>query len=106
MLKMSRPIQILLPPWLDEWIVFLAERYNVSKATIIRNHIASGILMWSQCISKEGGCPVINKLTDSSKELQQQIYGGTITPEDLGLITDDLAFEARVAMQLRKKKMK
>ena len=104
--KLSRPIQILLPPWLDDWMTMLSTRYGVSKAMVMRNHLASGILMWSRCVQREEGCPVINKLVDNSAELKRQIFTGATSQEDIILLSDDLAFEARIAIQERKEKIK
>ena len=104
--KLSRPLQILLTPWLDEWIAFLSERYEVPKATIMRNLIHTGILVWNICTEMEKPCQLIEKLTDNSPELRKCISDGTMSQEDAELFAEDLAYLARRAVIDNKEKMK
>ena len=103
---MSRPLQILLTPWLDEWIAFLSERYEVPKATTMRNLIHTGILVWTTCVAMEKPCQLMDKLTDHSPELRKNILDGTMSQEDVELLAEDLAYLARRAVIDNKEKMK
>ena len=104
--KMSRPLQILLTPWLDDWVTLLSERYEVPKATIMRNLIHTGILVWSVCTDMEKPCQLMEKLTDDSPELRKNILEGTMSHEDVEIFAEDLAYLARRAVIDRKGKIK
>jgi hypothetical protein len=95
---MLKKYQVLIPEWLEEYIVFLAEKYDLSFSEIIRSEVCFSIL-----------CTVTQLFPDfkssvKPQELLELIKGrlsSGIEEEELHRLLSKVYFEARKAVEHR-----
>jgi hypothetical protein len=90
--------QVLIPEWLEEYIIFLSEKYDLSFSEIIRSEVCFSIL-----------CTVTHTFPDFKPslkpsellELMKERLQSSIEGEELHRLLSKIYFEARKAVEHR-----
>lgn len=95
---MLKKYQVLIPEWLEEYIIFLAEKYDLSFSEIIRSEVCFSII-----------CTVTHFFPDFKSslkpqeilELAKEKLTNGIEEEEMHRVMSKIYFEARKAVEHR-----
>ena len=95
---MQKRYQVLLSDWMEDYIKFAAELYDVSLSELIRIHLGIAILYVIPILSPEFKPDIeINEF----RELSKKAAGGKLKKEELRQMGSKILFEARKAVEHR-----
>ncbi len=95
---MLKKYQVLIPEWLEEYIIFLAEKYDLSFSEIIRSEVCFSIL-----------CTVTHFFPDFKSslkpqellEMMKEKFADDVEREEIYRFLSRMYFEARKAVEHR-----
>ena len=99
--KVQKRIQAVLPDWLEEYINFIAEKYDISVSEAIRSQICLAIISMVSEMYPEYESEFTTK--DIFKSVSQ-FNSGMLDREQFLKLLSKTYFEARKAVELRLKK--
>lgn len=100
---MLKRYQVLLPDWLEDYVKFLTDKYDLSFSEIIRAEISSSILASVSNLFPDYK-PSLT-FNDMIQNIKQNDPKG-LEREDIHRVLSKLYFEARKAAEYRMKKEK
>jgi len=95
---MLKRYQVLLSDWIEDYIKFVAERYDLSSSAVIRVHIALGIISIRTIVDPE------YKLNFGDKEFQEsseKARKGELDEAEAHQLISRILFEARKVVESR-----
>ena len=100
---MLKRYQVLLPDWMEDYIKFLVERYDLSFSEIIRGEICFSFLntIITLCPEYKPGVTTKSIIEAARLDIRNEL-----TREDLHKLLSKLYFETRKAVEYRMDKEK
>ena len=95
---MLKRYQVLLSDWIEDYIKYVAERYDLSSSSVIRIHMALGII-FIRTIMNPG-----YKLNFGNKEFQEsskKAFEGELDEAEAHQLMSRILFEARKVVESR-----
>lgn len=98
---MQKRIQAVLPDWMEEYINFIADKYDISISEAIRSQICLGVISMVSEMYPEYDSEFTPR---DIYESVAQFNGGTLDREPFLKLLSKTYFEARKAVEFRLKK--
>lgn len=95
--------QVLLSDWIEDYIKFVAEKYDLSSSAVIRVHVALGIIFATTALNPEYK---VNFRGEEFQELAKKASKGELDDADAHQVISRILFEARKAEEFRLAKNK
>jgi hypothetical protein len=95
---MLKRYQVLLSDWIEDYIKFVAERYDISSSAAIRIHIALGIIFIRTTVSPDYRVQFGDK---EFKESSKKAFKGELDEAEAHQLMSRILFEARKAVESR-----
>ena len=95
---MLKRYQVLLSDWTEDYIQFVAERYDISSSSVIRIHMALGIIFVRTILDPE------YELQFGDKEFQEsskKAFKGELDEAKAHQLMSRILFEARKIVESR-----
>ncbi|NIM59891.1 MAG: hypothetical protein GTO16_13285 [Candidatus Aminicenantes bacterium] len=95
---MLRRYQVLLGDWIEDYIKYVIEKYDISSSSVIRIHMALGIIFIRTIINPE------YKLNFGNKEFQEsanRASRGELDEAEVHKFMSRILFEARKVVESR-----
>ncbi len=99
----NKRYQVLLSDWMEDYIKFVAERYDLNASSVIRMHICSGFLRNISILCPEYKMDLNDK---EFAELLNKASKNELVEEESHRMISKLLFEARKAVEYRLSKEK
>ncbi len=95
---MLKRYQVLLNDWIEDYVKFVAKRYDTSSSAVIRVHMALGIIFVIKTLQPE----YKPNLEDREfQKLAQKAAKGKLGKEEAHQLLSRILFEARKAVEHR-----
>jgi hypothetical protein len=95
---MLKRYQVLLSDWVEDYIKFVAERYDISSSAVIRIHIALGIIFIRTTTHPEYRLQFGDK---EFQELSKKAFKGKLDEAEAHQLMSRILFEARKVVESR-----
>ena len=100
---LTKKYQVLLSNWMEDYIKFVAEKYDINFSAAIRVHMCLGILHVLSILDPENKIDIqSNELLELSKKASKN----KLQEEDVHLVLSKVIFETRKAVEYRFSKEK
>jgi hypothetical protein len=90
--------QVLLSDWIEDYIKFVAEKYDLSSSAVIRTHVALGIIFAITALHPEYK---VNFSDEEFQGLAKKAAKGGLSEADAHQVISRILFEARKAEEFR-----
>ena len=100
---LNKKYQVLLSSWMEDYIKFIAERYDLNFSSAIRVHMCLGFLYAISSIEPDYK---INLPMNEFTELSKKAHNNKLQEEEIHQFLSKVVFEARKAVEYRLSKVK
>ena len=95
---MLKRYQVLIDGWIEDYIKFVAEKYDLSSSAVIRIHMALGIIFVRTVTHPEYKLNIGNK---EFQEFSQKAAKGEFPEVEVHQLMSKILFETRKLVELR-----
>ncbi|MBA7652183.1 hypothetical protein ES703_60013 [subsurface metagenome] len=95
---MLKRYQVLIDGWIEDYIKFIAEKYDLSSSAVIRIHMALGIIFVRTVTHPEYKLNIGNK---EFQEFSQKAPKGEFPEVEVHQLMSKILFETRKLVELR-----
>jgi len=100
---LNKKYQVLLSKWMEDYIKFVAEKYDLNFSSAIRVHMCLGILYVISILNPE----YKNELKENEfLELSKKVSKNGLQEEEVHQLLSKAVFETRKAVEYRLSKVK
>jgi hypothetical protein len=95
---MLKRYQVLIDSWIEDYIKFIAEKYDLSSSAVIRIHMALGIIFVRTVTHPEYKLNIANK---EFQEFSNKAAKGEFPEVEVHQLMSKILFETRKLVELR-----
>ena len=100
---LNKKYQVLLSKWMEDYLIFITEKYDLNFSSAIRVHMCLGILYVISVLNPEYKTDLSNKeLAEYSKKAGKN----ELEEEEAHIMMSKVLFETRKAVEYRLSKVK